>query len=229
MRTFRIAFPLLLLAAALPLRGEAPPLAMKAIELLDATDEEAWSYTKTTTSRKETKVERHDATRPEGERWTLMLKDGRVPTAAERREYAQEKADALKRRKEKPETDDEQEIDLDSIRLVGETGETATFAFRVGGGSGIASAFTKDVGGTLVVRKDGGWPERFTIAATKGIRPIPGVRIDEFRVVMTYRRDAASGSILPDSIESRVRGRVFLVKSIDDDTVVRFTEFERPK
>jgi hypothetical protein len=45
---------------------------------------------------------------------------------------------------------------------------------------------------------------------------------------MTYRRDAATGSILPDSIESRVRGRAFMVKSLDDETVVRFSDFVRP-
>ena len=92
----------------------------------------------------------------------------------------------------------------------------------------MEKAFTKHILGTLVVNKNGSWAERFELRSTKPIRPIPGVSIREFKIVMTFLRDAQSGEVLFETMESHIRGRAFGLKSLDDDRHVRFTDFRRP-
>ena len=79
----------------------------------------------------------------------------------------------------------------------------------------------------MVVNKEGAWVERFELASTDEIKPMTGVKVKEFNVKMLFRRDPATDEILPMSVVSRLRGRAFLVKSLDDDVVVSFCEFER--
>lgn len=215
-------------SAALPsfARAEPHPLAIAALAALDGTKEDAWSYSRTTTQKGVVRIERHDASQPEEARWILVRLNGRAPSASELRDYARDKAKARERRRK--ESDDDQDIDRSSIRLVSEDGERATFSFRTRGEGKLASAVTEHIHGTLVVVKDGAWPERFELAANDPIRPIPGVRIDAFRLVMTFQRDRASGDVLPLAIESRIRGRAFGLKSLDDDATVRFSEYVRP-
>lgn len=92
----------------------------------------------------------------------------------------------------------------------------------------MEATFTRHILGTLVVHKDGSWAERFELKSTKPIRLIPGVNVREFKVVMTFWRDAQSGEVLFETMESRVRGRAFGLKSLDDDRNVRFTDFRKP-
>lgn len=205
--------------------SEPHPLAVEALENLDSFRDEDWSFTKTTTSKDEVRVERHEARKPESERWTLVTMNGRKPTPRELETYRKEKADDLKRRKEKKDGN-HQEIDRSTIRLVSETTERATFTFHPQG-DGNQSGALSDILGTLVVNKDGAWVERFELANTDEIRPIPGVKISEFNLTMIFRRDLPSGEIVLRSIESHVRGRAFLVKSLDDDRATYYSEFER--
>lgn len=207
-----------------PAAAELHPLAVKALDDFEALEIDGWSYTVTTTSKNGKKVERHDATRSEGQRWTLVLLDGRNPSAPEQDEYRLEKAEQRKRR-EKGKNTRRTDVDRSTLRLVSETDHSVTFSFRPKTDGEADAMFMKEVWGTLVVNKDGGWVENFELASASEIRPMAGVKVTEFRLVMSFRRDPTSGSILPESIRSRVRGRAFVVKSLDDDTEVRFTGY----
>jgi hypothetical protein len=217
----------LLLPVLHPAQGAAHPLAIAALDRLDSVNNEAWSYTMTTHSKEGITIEKHDAAAPAGERWTLLQKDDRAPTQKELLEYRKEKAERAGERRNGKRGDDEQ-VDRSSIRLVSEDDRTATFHFRASSSGRMEAAFTKHVLGTLVVNKEGSWAERFQLASSQPIRPIPGVNIREFNVVMTFRRHAQSGEVLFETVESRIRGRAFGVKSLDDDRHVRFTDFRRP-
>ena len=48
-----------------------------------------WSFTQTTAAEGKSTVERCDAAKTEFDRWALVAKDGRDPTPAERKEYAE--------------------------------------------------------------------------------------------------------------------------------------------
>ena len=97
MRFRLVACSFLLLVVLHPSRADSHPLAIAALDRLDSVDNDTWSYTMTTRSKKGVTIERHDAAAPIGERWTLLQKDGRAPT----------QKDLLEHRKEKAERDEE--------------------------------------------------------------------------------------------------------------------------
>ena len=206
--------------------AEPHPLALKAVEKFEALEIDNWSYTMTTTSREGTKVERHVATSPERERWELLLTEGRKPSVKERDEYREEKAKSLERRKERRK-DGDQDVERSTITLLAETPDKATFRFRPTADDEEDEKFMAHVRGTLVVNKDGAWVERFELASTDEIKPMAGVKVKEFNVRMLFERDSSTGDVLPLSVVSRLRGRAFLVKSLDDDVKVMFSDFER--
>lgn len=227
MRFRLVACSFLLLVILHPSRAASHPLAIAALDRLASVDNDAWSYTMTTRSKEGVTIEQHDAAAPTGERWTLLQKDGRAPTQKELLEHRKEKAERDAERTN-GERDDEEDVDRSSIRLVSEDDRAATFHFRVRSSGRMEAAFTKHILGTLVVNKSGSWAERFELESTQTIRPIPGVNIREFTLVMTFWREAQSGEVLLETMESRTRGRAFGIKSLDDDRHVRFTDFRRP-
>jgi hypothetical protein len=66
------AVPLGLTAAVEKFRGDAPKF---------------WSFTQATSAEGKSTLERCDAAKPEFDRWTLLQKDGRAPTAEETQDY----------------------------------------------------------------------------------------------------------------------------------------------
>jgi hypothetical protein len=227
MRFRLVACSFLLLVALHPSRAASHPLANAALDRLQSVDNDTWSYTMTTRSKDGVTIEQHDAAAPAGERWTLVQKDGRAPTRKELAEYQKEKAERAARR-EKRESDDDEQVDRSSIKFVSQDDRVATFQFRVRSTGRIESAFTRHILGTLVVNKIGSWAERFELASTQPIRPFPGFNVSEFRLTMSFWRDTQSGEVLFETMESRVRGRALGLKSLDDDRQVRFTDFRRP-
>jgi hypothetical protein len=219
---------LVLLAATLAsamFAAGPPPLAIQALERMNAFDEGSWSYTRTTRTREGIRVERHDAARRAGERWSLVAIDGRTPSADETQDYQREKA--KERERQKGRADYTQEIDRNSIRLISETPERATFTFRPGSNGRGGKELARKVEGTMVVRKDGGWIERFELGAEEEVRPMPGVKISDFSLILRFSRHPSSGDIVPHELESRIRGRAFFVKSIDAERTSSFSDFHK--
>lgn len=223
-----IRLVVLFLTFAIPAAAaEQHPLAVKALEQLDAFERDAWSYTRTTTDEDGTRVERHDASKPEGQRWLLLRVDGKAPTARQIEAFRKEKAEEEKRRK-KGSDDAEGDVDRSSIRLVSETAQRATYSFKTKvSGGGMEAKFADTIAGTLVVNKDGGWAERFEIRSTEAVAPIPGVKVSAFRLTLTFQRHAPSREIVPEGMEMSMRGKAFLVKSLDQDRSARYSDFVR--
>lgn len=219
---------LLVLWIALPVLADEPhPLAVQALAALDAFDEDAWTFTRTTTGTEGNRIERHDATQPEAVRWTLLEVDGRKPAKSEIEKFRRERAEIRAGRKKGSE--DDQDVDHRSIRLLSETPDRATFSFRPKRGGGIEGRFAEHVVGTLVVNKDGAWAERFELRNDSGMSPIPGVKVSRFRLTLTFQRIAESGHVVPASIELTLRGRAFMVKSLDQDRSTRYSGFVRAR
>lgn len=204
---------------------EPPALAVRALDAMDRYDQTEWSYTKSTSSKDGRRVERHDASQPDGDRWSLVTIDGRAPTSREIREYQREKKKESEERKKR--ANDRQEIDRSTLRLISETAESATFRFHPRTSRWIDESTARAVAGTLVVRKEDEWVERLELRVDEEIRPFPGVTVSEFELSLQFSRDAESGEIVPSTIQSRIRGRAFLVKSLDDDRTTHYSEFSR--
>jgi hypothetical protein len=220
----------LLFAAALC--ADAPTLVERAIENMEKTDIDDWSYTVTTSRSGRKTIERHDASKPEGVRWQLLLKNGETPTADELSEYLGAKRDQAERRKRRGREERENEIsgmvDTSSLELLAEDELRATYSFRMKVDDEDDRQFADQVQGTLVVDKTLPHVERLEMRSTGEIKPVTGVKISEFHVLMRFDHDAATGSILPLTIETTIKGRAFLVKTLDEDIAVSFTDYRRP-
>jgi hypothetical protein len=81
---------LLFLCAFLNLAvAEVPRELAAAVKTFRADPPKGWSFTQTTTADGESTVERCDAARPEFDRWSLVQKNGKAPTAEEISHYAE--------------------------------------------------------------------------------------------------------------------------------------------
>lgn len=226
----RLAVILLPFLLAAPVMAEEPrAIALRALAMIDRLDPAEWSYVKTTETEKDgRRVESHDATQPPGSRWSLLSVEGRRPTLEEIEQYRNQKAgeDRKKERGDDGSTDDP-DIDPDSIRLVSATSQRMTFAFRPAADGRLGARMTRNVHGTLIVNRNGEWPERFELRNEGTLNPLPGVKVSEFALVLTFSREERSGDLLPREFRSRVRGRAFGLKSLDSGRVSRFSEWRR--
>lgn len=229
-----IIAPLVSLAmlGGVPLLAETPTLVEQAIENMEKTDIDDWSYTVTTSRSGKKTVERHDATKPEGSRWQLLLKNGESPTADEIAEYLAAKHDQAERRRRRGQEERENEIsamvDPSSLTLLADEPTRATYSFRMKIDDENDRKFADHVESTLVVDKALPHIERLEMKSAEEFKPMTGVKISEFRVLMRFDRDPVSGAILPLTIATTIKGRAFLVKSLDEDIVISFTDYMPP-
>jgi hypothetical protein len=223
----------LVAALANGLHAESPRLVEKALENMESTDISDWSYTVTTSRHGKKTVERHDATKPEGSRWQLLLKSGETPTADEIAEYLSAKRDqAEQKKRRRGKNRGEREIsalvDASSVELLVEDDARATYSFRMKVEDKEDRKLAEHVRCTLVVDKALPHVERLEMLSTDEIKPAIGVKISRFHVLMRFDRDEVTGTVLPRRLLTTIKGRAFFVKSLDENIVVSFADYEKP-
>ncbi len=202
-----------------------PPLVEQAVKSLDSQDLESWSFTITTLKDGKTTIEHHDASKPEGSRWQLVLKDGAPPTKGDLDEYLEQKAKRDENRRKDDKNEIRKTIDDSSVSLVSETAERAVYNFRMKADKPDEKEMADKIRGTLTVSKVQPYVETMELSSAGEITPIVSVKIKEFYVRMSFRRDAEHAVVLPTTMQSRVRGRAMFVKSLDTDVSVAFSDF----
>ncbi len=180
-----------------------------------------WSFTQTTDGEGHTRVERYDAARPDFDRWTLLKHDGFPPTPEEQNDYKQK----LTRRSSNstaPLITDQ--LDLTHPEIVADTPDRATYrcGLKPGESGDKTAAFLRV---TLVVHKPTQTVESLEISSAGEFHPTWGVTIAEMKTVMTYSLPAGDTPSLPQKIVTRLRGRAFLVKSLDADMTVAYADY----
>jgi hypothetical protein len=181
-----------------------------------------WSYTLTSVGEGRSMVERCDATKPDFERWSLVEKDGRPPTPTEAREYAEGRT-----RRSRGGTAPKfvEQLDLTTVTKIGESAERITFQCRLkpGDDGDKVAAFLR---ATIVVHRPTQTVETIELGSTGEFSPIFVVRIAEMKTRLTYTSPTADRPTLPARVETHVRGRAFLFKSLDEDMTVTFSDYE---
>ncbi len=182
-----------------------------------------WSYTQTTVAEGRSTVERYDATRPAFARWSLLQKDGRLPTPEELQAYAEQRS-RWSRSGTAPGITDQ--LNPDSFELAEESDDRAVYHARLRpGDGGDRTAHYLRV--TLVLHQPSQSIESVELASTGPFRPALGVRIESMRTVLRYQLPAADRPALPQSVTTSVRGRAFVFKSLDADMTVTYSDFAR--
>jgi len=58
------------------------------------------------------------------------------------------------------------------------------------------------------------------------IRAATGIHLDRFEMTLRFTRHAPTGAIVPSLIRTKIHGRAFLIKEIDEDSEVVFSDFQ---
>ncbi|MEO5959137.1 MAG: hypothetical protein ABIZ49_06330 [Opitutaceae bacterium] len=217
-----LVFVFLLAATA---QASVPPQLEAALKSFRADAPRGWSFTQTTTAAGQSTVERCDATKPEFERWSLVRKNGRPPTADEAQCYA-----GMRSRRSRGGTAPSviDQLDLMTIETVTETPERATYRTRLKPGEkgDNTAAFLR---ATIVLYKPSSTIESLELASAGEFSPTFGVRIAEMKTRMTYSPPTGDTPVLPQGVTTRVRGRAFWFKSLDAEMTVTFSDYEKAR
>jgi hypothetical protein len=202
------AVPAELAAALQDYRGDAP---------------RGWSFTQTTSAEGKSMVEHCDAAKPEFSRWSLVQQDGRAPTSDETRTY-----DEMRSRHSSggtaPKLTDQ--LDLTVLETVSDTPARATYRCHLKPGE-AGDETAKYLRATLVVDKPTHTLISLELASTGEFNPTFGIKIAEMKTTLTYSVPSDGRPSLPEQVTTRVRGRAFLIKSLDAEMTVSFTDYVR--
>jgi hypothetical protein len=205
--------------------ASVPPALEAALKSFRADPPPGWSFTQTTTAQGESLVERCDAAKPAFDRWSLVGKNGRPPTADEARHYAE-----MRSRRSRGGTAPSvvNQFDLTTVETVAETVERATFrcGLKPAEKGDETAAFLR---ATIIVHKPTSTVESIELASTGEFSPTFGVKIAEMKTRMTYRPPSGETPLLPQAVETRVRGRAFWFKSLDAEMTVTFSDYEKAR
>ena len=182
-----------------------------------------WSFTQTTEAEGKSRIERYDAGKPEFDRWTLLKQDNQSPTDDEQIGYKQR----LVRRPGKgsaPLLTDQ--LDLTNPETVSDRSDRATYRVRLkpGEAGDKTAEFMRVV---LTIHKPTQTVESLEISSNGEFKPTWGVTITEMKTTMTYSLPSAETPSLPQKVTTRLRGRAFLVKSLDADMTVVYTDYAK--
>lgn len=180
-----------------------------------------WSFTQTTVAEGKSTVERCDAARPEFDRWTLVQKNGRAPTAEELQDYHEGRS-RRSRTGTAPKLSDQ--LDLTSVETVTQTAERATYRCRLRPGES-RDRTAPHLRASIVLHRPTRSIESVELANAEPFAPTLGVKITEFKTLMTYALPSGETPALPQKVVTRVRGRAFGFKSLDGDMTVTFSDY----
>ncbi len=222
--------------AASPQKQQLPPLVERALETMERADQHGYAFRMVKTEDGSTEVATFDPAKTVGETWDLLQKDGKKPSAGEvesfRKERAKrdkERAEQKKQRKKEKGGDQElrEMIAPESLQLISETSERATYRFKMRIDDEDARAMADAIRGTLVISKAAPHVESLDLASTGEIKVMTGVKISEFRTTLTFLPPDAHGQALPSSIRAVAKGRALLLKKIDENMTVSFSDYAR--
>jgi hypothetical protein len=216
-------FALLLLATAVSVFAAVPADLAAALQTFRADPPRGWSFTQTTRAEGKSTIERCDASKPEFDRWSLIEKDGRPPSPAALKDYAEARS-RRSRTGTAPKLVDQ--FVFEALETLADTTERATYRcpLRPGESRDNTATFLR---ATIVVHKPTHTIESIQLANLTPFSPTFAVKIAELKTVMTYSLPSGDLPSLPQKVETHVRGNAFLFKSLDADMSVIFSDYVR--
>ncbi len=202
-----------------------PPELVAALRTFRTEPPPGWSFTQTTSGAGKSTVERCDAAKPDFDRWALVQQDGRAPTDDEARRYAEGRT---RRSRGGVAPTIASQLDLAAVETLRSDAERATFRCplkRPESGDKTAEFLRA----TIVLHKPTQTIESLELGSIAEFKPTFGVTVAEMRTTMTYSLPRGATPSLPQKVAVKMRGRAFLVKSLDADLSVTFSDYVRVK
>lgn len=216
-------FLLMLCATAATLLASPPRELTTALENFRSDPPRGWSFTQTTTGEGKSMVERCDAAKPEFDRWSLLQQDGRAPTPAELKTYAEARSQRSRTGTAPKLTD---QFVLEAVETLNDSPERVVFRcpLRPGEARDNTALFLR---ATITVHKATHTVESIELTNTAAFSPTFGVKINELKTTMSYSLPQSDMPTLPQTVATRVRGQAFLFKSLDAEMTVTFSDYLR--
>ena len=215
----RLLFALLISACAAS-ADSLPAEYASILRTFRAEGAKGWAFTQATTaSGGKSLVEEFDPSKPELVRWNLIQKDGKAPTPDELQEYKEKQT---RRSGGDTAPDVTKQLDFDSAEKVHEDGERISYRFKLNPGA-KDDATAAHLRSTFTFHKPTATVEKVELANLEPFSPMMTVKIKEVRTVMHYSLPSGDTPSLLQLITVRVRGRAMLVKSLDEDMEVRYS------
>jgi hypothetical protein len=203
--------------------GAVPPELTAALETFRSDPPRGWSFTQTTSAEGKSTVERSDAAKPEFDRWTLVLKDGRAPSPQELKDYAEARS-RRSRGGTAPKITDQ--FILEAGETIADTVERVTYRCPLRQGESRDNT-ALSLRATIVVHKPTHTIESIELTNIEPFKPTIGVKIAALKTAMTYSLPTAETPSLPQKVATHVRGTAFIFKKLDADMTVIFSDYAK--
>jgi len=189
-----------------------------------------WAFTVTSSGSDGDRVGRFDPRRPQDERWTLLLIDGRPPTNKESAEYAKNNhhfgdgdGDG--------DNGDDSAIDMvepGTLRLVEETDDYWLLSFvpTDDDDDDVGRKVLESMQGTVKIIKDGEYLAYIDIHNEKPIRPKLGVKMKKFLMHMSFGPIADNGPVVMRSMDFAIKLSAFVLVRVNEAESLAFSDFE---
>lgn len=222
----RLPFMLLVGGLMTALTGAPAPTELEtALRDFRSEPPRGWTYLQTTTAEGKSTVERHDASKPEFDRWSLQQKDGRPPDADAVRHYAEARS-----RRSRGGTAPKlaEQLDTAAAELLAQDENHATYRclLKAAEAGDRTAAYLR---ATLVLHRPTRTIESIELRNTAPFSPAIGVKIAELRTTLTYSLPAGDLPSLPLRVATTIRGTAFWFKSLDAEREIRFSDYTRTK
>lgn len=219
----RLILLLCFLVSAAP--GAVPPALQAALRTFHPDAPKGWSFTQTTADATRIRIERYDATQPEFTRWSLVSDAGKIPTDPELRDY-REKLSRRSSNDTAPRITDQ--LDLATLRLATDDGVRATYRCKLKPGE-LGDSSAQFLAATIVLHQPSQTIESLELASTGEFSPAFVVKISELRTALTFSLPSPDRPSLLQKVTTHLRGRAFLLKSLDADMVVTLSDYRRDR
>lgn len=186
-----------------------------------------WSYRQLLTTAKGRILFSYNPKRRQGLRWKVLEVNGKPPTKGARRRLSRQarsigKAGALPIENSKTDW-----LERSSFRLIEVT--KSSLVYRVtpasSAGNSAVKLLLRHLSGRFVVTRNGAWPVSLELSNSSPFYPRFAVRIRNFVFTVTFHRLSKDGPVVVSQTSTEAKGKVFWLKSFDQLTKVRLTDF----
>ena len=213
---------LLLLPCSLAFAG-APADVAQAVASFRPDGAKGWAFVQTTKTASESTVERYDPAKPVFTQWTLVKKDGHEPTQEDITTYMQMQSRASGGATAPTLAN---QLDTSQAVLVSESADTATYRCPVKPGES-GDDIAEYLQATFTYHKPTRTITSVVIASQQPFSPQFGISITEMKTSMRYSIPGDGKPSLLQEVTSHVRGRAFMVKSLDADMTLTYSDYAK--
>ncbi len=199
--------------------AEIPEIVSYAFEKFDQDTVFSYSYFSNTQTKSENFIEKYDPGKKVGDQWELISVNGKTPTKDRLKEYYKVKDNVNNEHSVNLNTDN-----MNSFVLFNETAEFLTYSFKLN--ESKKNKMAKHLKCKLDINKNNKCISKIKMYIEKPFSPMLSVKINNFKMEMIFQQMTDTGANLIKNIKTIVKGKAFLIKEIDENTIIEYHDYQ---